>query len=289
MVFDCCSACINPCVCRFAIKFCFCAWAGPCLFLHIRYFVSLQFPLLSLTCFSPGKENNRSESWGVFGTMWVMQDDSRAPCLLVQAWSLETDSSVLALLHLCCCTWDRSPHSSGLPSLSSLCTIFPHLCTGMALTLAPVGMLCMWPKASMWSTRHSAQHVVFPTTIPYLYRAQSQCSFGGQWNEIRYRKCLTQYLAHRPPQTLNDCDHSGYFHFFISGLIQLEVLRCPLEVCLSGQVPCLHIGCAQSFRARFPPSPPQLSPGWPLFLKNEITVEVVHIFSMGVLLCGIFK
>lgn len=104
-----------------------------------------------------------------------------------------------------------------------------------------------------------------------------------------YRKCLTQYLAHRPLQTLNDCDHSGYFHFFVSGLIQLEVLRCPLEVCLSGQAPCLHVGRAQSLRARFPPSPPQLSPGWPLFHKNEIMVEVVHIFSTGVLLCEIFK
>lgn len=33
----------------------------------------------------------------------------------------------------------------------------------------------------------------------------------------------------------------------------------------------------------------QLSPGWPLFHKKGITVEVVYIFSMGVLLCGLFK
>lgn len=42
-------------------------------------------------------------------------------------------------------------------------------------------------------------------------------------------------------------------------------------------------------RAWSPPSPLQLSPGWPRFHKKGITVEVVYIFSMGVLLCGIFK
>lgn len=50
--------------------------------------------------------------------------------------------------------------------------------------------------------------------LPFLIcTGCSQCSFGGQLHEIMYRKCLAQYLAHRPPQTLNDSDHSGYFHF----------------------------------------------------------------------------
>ena len=54
--------------------------------------------------------------------------------------------------------------------------------------------------------------------LPFLIcTGCSQCSFGGQLHEIMYQKCLTQYLAHRPPQTLNDCDLSSYFHFLTWG------------------------------------------------------------------------
>lgn len=142
---------------------------------------------------------------------------------------LRSGSAPSLLLHL-----GQVTPVSGLPSVSSLCTVFPHLYTGMTLTLAPVGMCARGPRHPCERSAQCPACCFFPATIPYLYRASSQCSFGGQLNEIMYRKCLTQYLAHRPLQTLYGCDHSGYFHFFISGLIQLEVLRCPLEVCLSG-------------------------------------------------------
>ena len=185
MVFDCCSAGINPCICRLLLSFAF-VRSRACIFATLILSLFLSSPFCCHWAVSPlESENNRSESWGVFGTRWVMQDDFRALCLLVQAWSLETDSSVLALLHLCYCTWDRSPHSSGLPPVSSLCTIFPHLCAGMACTLAPVGMLCTWPKASVGSTQRSAQHVAFPATIPYLYRVQSVFLWGTiTWNNV---------------------------------------------------------------------------------------------------------
>ena len=237
MVFDCCSACINPCVCRFAIKFCFCAWAGPCLFLHICYFVSLQFPLLSLTCFSPGK---REQQVWELGSLWRYVGDARWFQSPVPPGSgqvsgdrqLCSGSAPSLLLHL----------GQVTPLLWAAVSFIPlyHISTPVYRDGAHTGP-CRnaMHVAQGIHVKHSAQcpACCFSNYHSLSVQGTESCSFGGQWHEIRYWKCLTQYLAHRPPQTLNDCDHSGYFHFFISGLIQLEVLRCPLECACRGKSP----------------------------------------------------
>lgn len=137
------------------------------------------------------------------------------------------------------------PHASWFrPGLWRQTALF-WLCSIFAVALGtghptPLGCHLFHPSVPYFHTRIQGWHSHWPlleccargprhpcealSAVPSMLLFQlpfliCQCSSGGQLNEMMYRKCLTQYLAHRPPQTLNDCDHSSYFHFFISGLI----------------------------------------------------------------------
>lgn len=100
--------------------------------------------------------------------------------------------------------------------------------------------------------------------------------------EIMDRKCFTQCLAHSFPPSLNDGGHGW-------GPTQLEGLRCPLSMCSVEVISSPARGRCPAPSRWPPPSPLSLSPGWPPFHKEGIKAEVVSIFAVGLLLCGIFK